>query len=73
MFTGAVSLEEFKHEHYAEYKRLIETGELEKHLVDAPSKPMTRASRILGFVLLGIGLALLVLVMVGFFGSISAG
>jgi len=73
MFTGAVSLEEFKHEHYAEYKRLVETGELAKHLVDAPSKPMTRASRIVGFVLLGIGLALLVLVMVGFFGSISAG
>ena len=69
MFTGTQSLEEFKHEHAAQYQRLVETGELEKYLVDAPSAPFTLASRILGLVLLAIGLTLLVLVAIGFFGG----
>jgi len=69
MFTGTQSLEEFKHEHAAQYQRLVETGELEKYLVDAPSAPFTLASRILGLVLLAIGLTLLVLIGIGFFGG----
>jgi cytochrome b subunit of formate dehydrogenase len=66
MFTGAVSLEEFRREHALEYERLKSSGALEKHLVDAPSRPMTVGSRILGFTLIAIGLALLVLVLGGF-------
>jgi hypothetical protein len=66
MFTGAVSLEEFRREHALEYERLKSSGELEKHLVDAPSRPMTIGSRILGFTLIAIGLMLLVLVLGGF-------
>ncbi|MFA7270955.1 MAG: cytochrome b/b6 domain-containing protein [Sterolibacterium sp.] len=73
MFTGAVSLEEFKHEHWAEYSRLVETGELEKYLVDVPSKPMTLASKILGLTLLVIGFLLLTFVAIGFTGSFSGG
>jgi cytochrome b subunit of formate dehydrogenase len=69
MFTGAVSLEEFKREHAVEYKRLVDAGELEKHLVDVPSRPMTLASRILGFTLISVGLILLILVIIGFTGS----
>ncbi len=65
MFTGAVPLEEFKREHAREFNRLVKTGELEKYLVDAPSRPMTIGSRILGFTLLSIGLTLLVLVFAG--------
>ncbi len=72
MFTGAVSLEEFRHEHKVEYQRLVDTGELEKHLVDAPSRPMTRASKVLGITLLIFGLTLLVLVVIGFVGSATA-
>ena len=68
MFTGAVPLEEFRREHALEYRRLKESGELEKHLVDAPSRPMTIGSTILGFVLISIGLILLVLVLAGFLG-----
>jgi len=45
----------------------VETGELDKYLVDAPSKPMTTGSKVLGFTLIAIGLALLTLVLVGFF------
>ncbi len=70
MFTGTVSLEEFKREHSAEYQRLAASGELEKYIVDAPSRPMTVGSRILGIVLLIFGFALLALVAIGFFGSL---
>ena len=73
MFTGAVSLEEFKREHTVEYDRLVETGQLAKYLVNAPSRPMTLGSKILGFTLIVVGLTLLTLVVVGFTGSMLAG
>ena len=66
MFTGAVPLEEFRREHALEYRRLKESGELAKHLVDAPSRPMTLGSKMLGFTLIAIGLMLLVLVVSSF-------
>jgi cytochrome b subunit of formate dehydrogenase len=68
MFTGVMPLEEFKDEHTLEYQRLVETGELENRLVEAPSAPMTLFSKILGAVLIFIGLTLLVLVLNGFLG-----
>ena len=68
MFTGAMSLEEFKREHAVEYNRLVETGRLESHRVPAPSPAMALGSRILGFTLLTIGLLLLLLVAIGFVG-----
>lgn len=68
MFTGAMPLEEFRHEHTVEYQRLVENGELEKYLVEAPSAPMTFFSKILGATLIFIGLTLLVLVLNGFLG-----
>jgi hypothetical protein len=66
MFTGAVPLEEFRREHRLEYERLMRTGEIQKYLVDAPSRPFTLGSKILGFTLIAIGLTLLVLVIGGF-------
>jgi len=69
MFTGTQSLEEFKRDHRMQYDRLVETGQLEKYLVDAPSKPMTIGSKILGIVLLTAGLGLLLIVATGFFGG----
>jgi cytochrome b subunit of formate dehydrogenase len=69
MFTGTQSLQEFRHEHAAQYQRLIETGQLEKYLVDAPSRPFTLGSRILGLLLIAFGLTLLVLIAIGFFGN----
>ena len=67
MFTGSMSVEEFAKDHAVEYKRLVETGELGKYLVDAPTRPMTLGSKILGFTLIAAGLSLLTLVLVGFF------
>jgi len=69
MFTGTQSLEEFRREHRAQYDRLLETGQLEKYLVNAPSRPMTLGSKILGIVLISCGLALLIIVAIGFFGG----
>jgi cytochrome b subunit of formate dehydrogenase len=67
MFTGSQSLEEFSHDHPAQYRRLVDSGELEKYLVQAPSAPMRLGSKILGIVLILIGLTLLTLVGIGFF------
>jgi cytochrome b subunit of formate dehydrogenase len=67
MFTGTQSLEEFRREHPAQYQRLVESGELDKYLVDAPSRPMHVGSVIVGLVLITAGLTLLVLVGTGFF------
>jgi thiosulfate reductase cytochrome b subunit len=68
MFTGAVPLEEFRREHALEYKRLLESGELQRYLVDAPSRPLTLGSKVLGFTLIAIGLILLVAVLAGWMG-----
>ncbi|MDD5472491.1 MAG: cytochrome C, partial [Sideroxydans sp.] len=70
MFTGAQSMEEFRRDHPAQYQRLVDSGELEKYLVDAPSLPMTLGSKLLGIALILVGLTLLVLVAVGFFGQV---
>jgi len=67
MFTGSMRLEDFKREHRVEYNRLVASGELEKYLVDAPSRPMTMGSKVLGFTLIAFGLLLLVLVLIGLF------
>lgn len=67
MFTGTQSLHEFRAEHPAQYERLLASGELEKYLVEAPSKPMRIGSKILGLVLIAFGLILLTLVAIGFF------
>jgi cytochrome b subunit of formate dehydrogenase len=73
MFTGTVPLEEFRREHGDEYQRLVRTGALARHLVDAPSQVMTVGSRVLGIALIVFGLTLLVFVISGLIGSMMAG
>jgi len=68
MFTGSMPVEEYRREHGVQYRRLLESGELDRHVVDAPSQAMTTASKVLGFVLIAAGLTLLALVAIGFFG-----
>jgi hypothetical protein len=68
MFTGRMPLEEYKREHAIEYQRLVDTNQLDKYLVDAPSQPMTTGSKILGFTLMACGLILLYMVISGFLG-----
>ena len=66
-------LGEFKREYAVEYNRLVETGELQRYLVDAPSRPLTLGSKIIGFGLVAVGLALLVLMAIGFSGNLIGG
>ena len=70
MFTGTMPLEDFAREHTLEYRELLASGQLEKRLVNAPSRAMTVGSRILGLVLLAFGLTLLTLVLIGFAGQL---
>ena len=67
MFTGSVDLDEFRRERPAQYQRLRESGQLEKYLVDQPSRPMTIGSKLLGLSLIGIGFVILVLLVNGAF------
>ena len=69
MFTGSMPLERFRNEHRVEYNRLLASGELEQHLVDAPSRPMTIGSTILGFAMILFGLILLAFVIIGIVGN----
>jgi hypothetical protein len=73
MFTGSVPIEHFARDHTVQYRRLVESGELSKYLVDAPSTPMKLGSRILGAVLIAFGLLLLGLIVTGFFAKEIAG
>ena len=66
MFTGSMAIDEFRREHTLQYRRLVESGELDNYLVDAPSQPMARGSRTLGIALIVIGLVLLAMVTAGF-------
>lgn len=67
MFTGTQSIEEFRHEHPAQYQRLVDSGEIEQYLVEAPSRQLHLGSVVLGLLLITVGLVLLVLVTTGFF------
>lgn len=69
MFTGTQSLEEFRHDHPAQFQRLLDSGELKNLLVDRPSRPFHVGSVVLGLALISVGLLLLVLVGVGFFSG----
>ena len=65
IFTGAIPIEEFKHDHSLEYERLIAIGELDKYLVKRPSRRADLAASFITSVLILAGLALLTLVLIG--------
>jgi len=73
MFTGSMPIEEFKREYAVEYDRLMQTGQLKKFLVDAPSRPLTLGPWILGLAMVAVGLALVVMTLIGFAGNLMAG
>ncbi|MGA2892718.1 MAG: cytochrome b/b6 domain-containing protein [Xanthobacteraceae bacterium] len=69
MFTGSMPLDEFKREYGVEYARLVQTGELEHYLVEAPSRPMTLFSKIFGLGLVAVSVILLALMVNGISAS----
>lgn len=63
IFTGRMSIEEFKEDRPREYEELVASGQLEKHLVEPMSPNMVKAFKVFGFTALTIGLSLIVLII----------
>ncbi|MBI4810647.1 MAG: hypothetical protein HY800_04250 [Ignavibacteriales bacterium] len=60
IFTGRMTLEEFKHDKPAEYEALVKSGELEKYLVEPYQPIVIRTVRIFGWIALTIGFSITV-------------
>ena len=58
IFSGRIPLEEFKLDRPDEYKKLVESGELEKHLVEPYPPIVIKAMKIFGWTALTIGLSM---------------
>ena len=63
MFTGSMPLEVFKKERILEYEAMVASGKLEKHLVEPKSIEYLRVVRIFGFLALGMGISLIILII----------
>jgi cytochrome b subunit of formate dehydrogenase len=63
IFTGGMPLEEFQADRPREYEEMVASGELEKNLMPAPEPLARKMWRRLGFTALGIGLALIGLIL----------
>ena len=66
IFNGRQSEEELKHRHPEEYKRLLESGELEKLRVEAPPRWLQNFGRTFGATAIAIGFVFLTLMIVAF-------
>ena len=60
IFSGRVPLEEFKLDRPDEYKKLVESGKLEKYIVDAYPPIVIRGIRLFGWTALTIGLSMVI-------------
>jgi cytochrome b subunit of formate dehydrogenase len=63
IFTGRVPVEELKEDRPREYEALLESGELERNLVDPLPSYVVRGFKIFGAVALTIGLGLILLIV----------
>ena len=63
IFTGSVPLKELKKDRPRLYKQLVESGELEKYLVDPPSKRFLIVVKIFGFAALATGIVFIILII----------
>jgi cytochrome b subunit of formate dehydrogenase len=63
IFTGRVPVEEFKEDRPEEYQQMIESGELEKHLVDPLPPYVVKWLKIFGATALTIGIILILLII----------
>jgi cytochrome b subunit of formate dehydrogenase len=63
IFTGRVPLDEFKADRPREYQEMVETGELEKRLVEPLPPIVVRGLKIFGWIALSLGLILVLLII----------
>jgi cytochrome b subunit of formate dehydrogenase len=66
IFTGRQTEEEFKSRHPVEYKRLVESGELEKLRVEPPPRWLNNFGRLFGTTAILVGLVMIALTVVAF-------
>ena len=69
IFTGRMSLAEFKEDRPRDYEELVARGELEDRLADPIPLYLTRGVKAIGFTALAIGLTLVVLIIYSMFYS----
>jgi cytochrome b subunit of formate dehydrogenase len=60
VFTGRMSLEEFKEDKPAEYEALVQSGKLEQHLVEAYPPIVIRAVRAFAWTALSVGFSIVI-------------
>jgi cytochrome b subunit of formate dehydrogenase len=60
IFSGRVSLEEFKIDRPDEYRELVESGELEKYLVEPYQPVVIKTIKIFGWVALSLGFSIVI-------------
>ncbi|MBD3257184.1 hypothetical protein GF377_02030 [candidate division GN15 bacterium] len=65
IFTGRMPVEEFRHDRPREYRELMESREIKKHLVPPLPKYAVRGLRIFATIALLIGLTLIILIIYG--------
>lgn len=63
VFTGRMSVEELKHDKPRLYEELVESGELEKHLVEPASPAFVKVVKVFGTVALLVGFTLVGLIV----------
>lgn len=73
MFTGRLPLERFRAERADEYDRLVQQGNLERWIVDAPTRDQMRFAYGFGFTALFVGVILIVAIYISFFSRIFFG
>jgi len=66
IFTGRQSEEEFKHKHPEEYRRMVETGTLEKHRTEPPPRWLINFGRLFGTTAILLGFVMIAFTIVAF-------
>jgi len=69
IFVGCMPLERFKDERPMEYERLVATGQLEAHLVPAPSRGAMLRAYTFGFTAVTIGVLLACFIFAALFSG----
>lgn len=70
IFTGKETEEEFQKKRPLEYQRLVRQGKLEAKVADKPVYWWVNFARVVGFTAILFGLALLVLTLIAYFGTV---
>lgn len=63
IFTGRMTLEEFKEDRPREYEQLVREGRLEEHMVEPLDEGFVKVLKFFGFVALTVGMSLIVLII----------